>query len=716
MNDGLTHFLNQYIESNAPGYAVLLKGAWGSGKSFFIKKWMEPVKDSLYISLFGLKSATEIHEALRREFYPKLSKGSKYIDAFTKIVLKTDNLDLTSLVINEDKKIEGCRLVVFDDFERVQMSARECMGCINYFVEQCGLKVIIVSNEDKIQDRDFFEIKEKTVGREFELVPDIDSALESFLHGPNGIGTDDINLLEDLRPLIIEVFRCAGTNNLRVLRQALTDYDAIVRELEDNSSLKNKRQYPEVLRLLLGNLLAIYLEYKAGNRVFEDWKNAVIKKPEGGADQTAFIRKYNPVGNLSEPLFRFAWVDEIMAYQRRGSFDLSYLQGLFVRKSKSSWAQLDNFLSLESDEYAKLVETAWKSLKGRKITNISEVFHADYNLLRILHEELPAAFSEEDIIEQTRQYFLRDLQQIGNEQDLMEYRRTVYDRFRYYQDPPVQPALDKIKEEFAKLLQQRTAEVKNPLALLLESITDDTIADLEALLDKPVPDQSCIYDDSAIFEVVNPLKFARSAEKMSNAGRQELQAILQKHYRRCLRIANPTAFIQRYLSDVEVLRQAAYCMDSTINAAMGLDRANLRRFQSTLLECADEMEDIEFSRALHSREKETIAAMVDETFTRFTSAAGLTDYEIIFELWKVASGMITDSDTFRLEPDGRSYAGKWLKRVDGTAMMHMPPAIAEYFPKWLEGHYMHGMHGEDWIFLQEAAVNGSQGNDQGQSR
>lgn len=46
MNDGITHFLNRYVESNAPGYAVLLKGAWGSGKSYFIREWMKSLEDN----------------------------------------------------------------------------------------------------------------------------------------------------------------------------------------------------------------------------------------------------------------------------------------------------------------------------------------------------------------------------------------------------------------------------------------------------------------------------------------------------------------------------------------------------------------------------------------------------------------------------------------------------------------------------------------------
>ena len=92
MNEGITQFLNSYVESTAPGYAVLLKGAWGSGKSYFIRNWIRSLKDEtpeaeddvvlkpIYVSLYGLGASTEMQEAIRKELYPLLySKGAKIV-------------------------------------------------------------------------------------------------------------------------------------------------------------------------------------------------------------------------------------------------------------------------------------------------------------------------------------------------------------------------------------------------------------------------------------------------------------------------------------------------------------------------------------------------------------------------------------------------------------------------------------------------------------
>lgn len=38
-NEDILNFLNDYMKVSKPGYAVLLKGSWGCGKTYFIKDW-----------------------------------------------------------------------------------------------------------------------------------------------------------------------------------------------------------------------------------------------------------------------------------------------------------------------------------------------------------------------------------------------------------------------------------------------------------------------------------------------------------------------------------------------------------------------------------------------------------------------------------------------------------------------------------------------------
>ncbi|NER52970.1 MAG: hypothetical protein F6J92_41305, partial [Symploca sp. SIO1A3] len=69
INSHITDYLNYYCGlAHAPGFAVLLKGQWGAGKTWFIKKYCENLKKNkqkcLYISLYGMTSFAEIEYAL----------------------------------------------------------------------------------------------------------------------------------------------------------------------------------------------------------------------------------------------------------------------------------------------------------------------------------------------------------------------------------------------------------------------------------------------------------------------------------------------------------------------------------------------------------------------------------------------------------------------------------------------------------------------------
>ena len=40
MNNQIFDFLNEYTKLPSPQYAVLLRGKWGCGKTYFVKNWL----------------------------------------------------------------------------------------------------------------------------------------------------------------------------------------------------------------------------------------------------------------------------------------------------------------------------------------------------------------------------------------------------------------------------------------------------------------------------------------------------------------------------------------------------------------------------------------------------------------------------------------------------------------------------------------------------
>lgn len=158
-----------YVESENPGYAILLNGEWGSGKTYFwnnvLKKEIKNKrKKAIYVSLYGISNVEEINKKIvlgKLWFVEKIAE-SKLGGMFTEIgkagfgILK--NLDIIGVKEISDINYEEFlnykdTVLCFDDLERVNMSIDEVLGYINNLVEHDGIKVIIIGNEEEIAEK-----------------------------------------------------------------------------------------------------------------------------------------------------------------------------------------------------------------------------------------------------------------------------------------------------------------------------------------------------------------------------------------------------------------------------------------------------------------------------------------------------------------------------------------------------------------------------------
>ena len=201
MNENISQYLFTYMDNPDPRYAVMLKGKWGCGKSFFIQNWIEQYKgkindgdavlEPIYVSLYGLNNTSQITLAIDRVLHPFLySKGveitKKILKIAGKIAFKASldwnddgkddvsmdaTLDSLSLLTSHEKDAAiGPKLIVFDDLERCLIDMKLLLGYINNFVEHGACHVIIVGDETHATNdtkAKLLEFKEKTVGREF---------------------------------------------------------------------------------------------------------------------------------------------------------------------------------------------------------------------------------------------------------------------------------------------------------------------------------------------------------------------------------------------------------------------------------------------------------------------------------------------------------------------------------------------------------------------
>lgn len=162
--------IDNFISHRLYNYALMLNGAWGCGKTFFIEKVLIPhLKeckiDVNYISLYGIKNPEEIATKLcERAIRDKITKttgkntegkGAQIATLVMGQLLKygVRKLDLevadiksaADLLPNYDNNV-----IIVDDLERCQCDVCAVLGYINDFVEHSNASVIIVANEKEI--------------------------------------------------------------------------------------------------------------------------------------------------------------------------------------------------------------------------------------------------------------------------------------------------------------------------------------------------------------------------------------------------------------------------------------------------------------------------------------------------------------------------------------------------------------------------------------
>lgn len=262
-NRHVKDYLAFYAEfRHPPRYALLLNGPWGIGKTFLVKKFMEPLASRgyryAYVSLYGLSSVDEIDDALFRSLYPIIdNKGARFAGRFVKSIGKSIGFDLDLKAADVLNKTNS-DLFIFDDLERCDMPINRVLGYINEFVEHEGRKVVIIANEMEIQENnEYRRIREKLVGKTLEIRSALEEALDVFISSLENVKTKDF--LNSKISVIKEIYNQSQLDNLRVLQQFIWDFERFYTSLSDNHQ-KNDVAITVLLRLQF----ALAFELKEG--------------------------------------------------------------------------------------------------------------------------------------------------------------------------------------------------------------------------------------------------------------------------------------------------------------------------------------------------------------------------------------------------------------------------------------------------------------------
>ena len=606
MNERIFQYLLHYAENPDPRYAVMLKGRWGCGKSFFVCNWLDKYKEKylkgenslepIYVSLYGLKETSQITRCIDQVLHPFLySKGAEFTKKLFKIagkiVLKTTldwnkdskedvsfdaTLDSLSLLSSKDSEFVGTKLLVFDDLERCLIDMKLLLGYINNFVEHGSCHVIIVGDETHVTENAkniLTEFKEKTVGREFEVKPDIDAAITYFL-------TEDIPLsewLQNQKELILDVFLSTGCNNLRILRQCLYDFNVLYSEVRKDLLEKSN----SFMQSLLASYIAVYCDYRSQyHDLFTQW-NLNYSVGMFGNDEIkskikALQQKYrNIVEKYNFEVLNNNHIPQIVYDIETGYSIKTYVEKMLAQMQCGVNLQerLANFMNMSSEAFEEDCTTLMKDVQKFNVPNMY-MFGRSLAILAFFNERciywvtqatvsLAKKHIHDNYCKQTEKDELYKLRVAFNEgvssfgefyktfigRDILEYANNIFD----YCDK----------------------KLMNKFEIALSNISDENVSQLVKLSGESTPDHQCLYNMTSAFKNIDVEMLYNNICRLSNAGLLSLEEFFSNHYGFYLQLGPGC---NRFSEDLEVLTELKSRLEFECKKRKSLDKYVLHRF------------------------------------------------------------------------------------------------------------------------------------------
>ncbi|HHQ6598148.1 TPA: hypothetical protein ACSTLU_004454 [Serratia fonticola] len=398
-NNSLQDYLKYYLKLDSPGYAVLVTGEWGSGKTYQTLRLI-PEDIQCHVSLFGISNANDIYTNVFSKMYPGKSFAKKAAglakDATSEIQGVTFGAgailgNIFDAMIKES--VDQSKIIIFDDLERCSLGNEEILGAINKYVEHHKCRVIVLAHDEKAQ-KEFSESKEKIIGHTIKITPQIDEAGEVFFRN-----SARIDRFSTVKPLIIDAFKRTNCQSLRVLRHVIKDCDRLLKCLEP----KYIRNF-KAMQLLFTNFTIVNTEYRQGNITAQEIPNikteyydytynkinsSSIELSESKKRVLTFLQKYSEQDILCN-LIDYDLLSKIMEcgnYPKeiiKDSLDLTeYFMDI---KESPAWLKILNFVHLSDETVNEAISTIFTQLKSKAITDIGEMLHT-FHVLFLLSQK-----------------------------------------------------------------------------------------------------------------------------------------------------------------------------------------------------------------------------------------------------------------------------------------------------------------------------------------
>ena len=281
---------------------MMLNGAWGSGKTFFIKeviiKELEEINKgdkekyySIYVSLYGCDSLLDVKKKINisilkidglRKKMSQMNSLERIGNMFSNIFSSNKYVKSGALVIEElieisdEKKLKKMKnkvILFIDDLERLssKIEINDLFGLISsLYLENLGAKVVFISNINEINNIDIYEnTKEKIIDKTVLFNPSTEYSISNIAK------FSDNRFIIDNKKWILEIFDFFNDSlNLRTLQSIFYNFEYFDMLL---SSKVDKMHKHKLQKSLFLNVMAItsFVKESSGNEVLteQDAKN-----------------------------------------------------------------------------------------------------------------------------------------------------------------------------------------------------------------------------------------------------------------------------------------------------------------------------------------------------------------------------------------------------------------------------------------------------------
>lgn len=226
--------LTEYITDKTIERALMLKAPWGSGKTTAIKYWLEQrtsehrivrwtrgkLKPVVHISVYGIKSQDELNERIFLEFINKSPWGTS-LKVFRTIGQKIAEATGGSIKFSNSSLWRIVRkkpiAIILDDLERASAPIEVLFGGINDFIENYGVKVLLICDHDELLRKDTQNTMEKIVHNTITFPIDTAAIIKNVV-------TDAMRHVEEpyrANQEINDAISHSGTKNIRTALKAI---------------------------------------------------------------------------------------------------------------------------------------------------------------------------------------------------------------------------------------------------------------------------------------------------------------------------------------------------------------------------------------------------------------------------------------------------------------------------------------------------------------